>query len=142
MSGVDLNYIAHLEDEIALEGLDGITLQALWLRLSLRPNFESCMRLDENSKAFLWELICGDEEIFMYELPTPRENLVIFNRYELMDPELGIVLEPEEQPLDIYPFHQVEDEKEGVRGSCMLYRERIEVTDGVVKKRLKDVEEE
>jgi hypothetical protein len=30
----------------------------------------------------------------MYELPTPRKSLVIFNRYDNVDPELGMILEP------------------------------------------------
>ncbi|XP_071552525.1 general transcription factor 3C polypeptide 1 isoform X1 [Panulirus ornatus] len=125
---LSLNYILDLEDEIALEGLDGITIKGLWLRLSQRPNFENKMPLDDDSKAFLWSLIGEDDEIFMYELPIPREELVIFNRYEHMDPELGIVLEPEEEPKDIYPFHPVDDEVQGVRGSCKAYNERRDVT--------------
>jgi hypothetical protein len=32
----DLNYRHQILDEICLEGLDGITLQALWLRLKAR----------------------------------------------------------------------------------------------------------
>lgn len=142
MASSSLNYISCLEDEIALEGLDGITLQALWVRLKQRPNFETCLQLDDHSKAFLWDLICGNEEIFMYELPTSREMLVIFNRYEHMDPELGIVLEPKDVPHDIYPFHPVDDEKNGVRGSCKLYYERVDITDSVVVKSLQQVEEE
>jgi hypothetical protein len=30
----------------------------------------------------------------MYELPTARKSLVIFNRYDNVDPELGMILEP------------------------------------------------
>jgi len=30
----------------------------------------------------------------MYELPLPRKSLVIFNRYDNVDPELGMILEP------------------------------------------------
>ena len=36
---VGLNYKQAVFDEICLEGLDGITLQALWLRLEARPGW-------------------------------------------------------------------------------------------------------
>ncbi|XP_042863797.1 general transcription factor 3C polypeptide 1-like [Penaeus japonicus] len=137
-----LQYIADLEDEIALEGLDGITLEALWTRLKQRPNFEANMPIDKNSRAFLWLLIAQDEEISLFLLPTPRDKLQIFNRYEHMDPELGIVLEPEEEPNDIYPFHPLEDDKEGVRGSCKMYHERVNVTDSVSLMTLAEVEKQ
>ncbi|XP_069972402.1 general transcription factor 3C polypeptide 1 isoform X2 [Penaeus vannamei] len=137
-----LQYIVDLEDEIALEGLDGITLEALWTRLKQRPNFEANMPIDSDSKAFLWSLIVQDEEIFLFELPTPRDKLEIFNRYEHMDPELGIVLEPEEEPKDIYPFHPVEDESEGMRGSCKMYHERVNVSDSASLLTLEEVEKQ
>ncbi|CAL4088885.1 unnamed protein product, partial [Meganyctiphanes norvegica] len=128
----NLDYVAELEDEISLEGLDGCTLEALWLRLSHRPNFTSKMPLDVNSKEFLWSFIVDNEEISMFKLPVPRDTLVIFNRYENMDSELGIVLEPHEEPKDIYPFHGIDDEKNEVRGSCHTYYSRIDVTDEVI----------
>ncbi|XP_050686374.1 general transcription factor 3C polypeptide 1-like isoform X2 [Eriocheir sinensis] len=136
-----LNYVADLEDEVALEGLDGITVEGLWLRLKHRPNFESNMPLDDKSKIFLWSLICRNQEISMYKLPTPRRELVIFNRYEHMDHELGIVLEPADIPADIYPFHLIEDTENGIRGSCATYHERIDVTETVITMSLEEVEE-
>ncbi|XP_047490563.1 general transcription factor 3C polypeptide 1-like isoform X2 [Penaeus chinensis] len=142
MSCQGLQYIVDLEDEIALEGLDGITLEALWTRLKQRPNFEGNMPIDSDSKAFLWSLIVQDEEISLFQLPTPREKLEIFNRYEHMDPELGIVLEPEEEPKDIYPFHPVEDDSEGVRGSCKMFHERVNVSDSASLLTLAEVEKE
>ncbi|XP_069959232.1 general transcription factor 3C polypeptide 1 isoform X2 [Cherax quadricarinatus] len=57
-----------------------------------------------------------------------------------MDPELGIVLEPEEEPKDIYPFHTIDDGLKGVRGSCKLYDERVDVTCLVTEKTLQEVE--
>nr|XP_045612135.1 general transcription factor 3C polypeptide 1-like isoform X1 [Procambarus clarkii] len=140
MTPFAMNYIADLEDEIALEGLDGITIEGLWVRLKLRPNFESSMPIDDNSKAFLWSLIVLDDEISMSKLPTPRDPLVIFNRYEYMDSELGIVLEPDEKPKEIYPFHPVDDGVKGVRGSCKTYNEREDVTHLVIYKTLQQVE--
>lgn len=53
----------------------------LWVRLKHRPNFETVMSLDNNSKAFLWSMVTRDEEIQMFELEVPRRDLVIFNRF-------------------------------------------------------------
>lgn len=41
-----------------------------------------------------------------------------------MDGDLGIVIEPDSLPEDIYPFCLVDDTEEEVRGSCWTYRTR------------------
>ena len=41
-----------------------------------------------------------------------------------MDGELGIVIEPEVLPEDIYPFSLVDDLDNGIRGSCSSYKHR------------------
>ena len=45
-----------------------------------------------------------------------------------MDGDLGIVIEPESLPTDIYPYAKVEDEEEaiGVRGSCSTFTSRTD----------------
>ncbi|KAK3864004.1 hypothetical protein Pcinc_030265 [Petrolisthes cinctipes] len=139
MATSNFNYIQDLEDEIALEGLDGITIEGLWVRLKHRPNFETNMSLDDNSKAFLWSIIARDEEVQMFQLEKPRGDLVIFNRYELMDPELGIVLEPEEIPTDLYPYASVDDPVMGLRGSCKDYHTRKDITDTAINMTLQQV---
>ncbi|XP_069672695.1 general transcription factor 3C polypeptide 1 [Periplaneta americana] len=118
------NFVSSIIDEIALEGLDGITIEGLWLRLADRPHF-TCV-LDDNSKSFFWNVIRQIEDVEMYELPVARSPLVIFNRYDHVDPELGMVLEPAEIPKDIYPHCAIEDGK--IRGSCSTYKERKNVT--------------
>ncbi|XP_063842783.1 general transcription factor 3C polypeptide 1-like isoform X2 [Scylla paramamosain] len=137
---LNFNYVADLEDEVALEGLDGITVEALWVRLKHRPNFEANMHIDDKSKEFLWSLLRRNAEISMYKIPAPREKLVIFNRYEHMDHELGIVLEPENVPTEIYPFHPIDDAEKGVRGSCATYHERTNVTEQASAMSLQEVE--
>ncbi|RXG68267.1 General transcription factor 3C polypeptide 1 [Armadillidium vulgare] len=136
-----VDYLTHVEDEIALEGLDGITIQGLWLRLSLRHNFTSYLQLDDNSKKFLWSLIIADEEIEFFALEKPRPELKIFNRYDYIDSELGLILEPQEGIPDIYPCLPVEDEENGIRGSCATYKTRENVTDDVVMLSLKEAVE-
>ena len=45
-------------------------------------------------------------------------------RYEHMDGDLGIVIEPESLPEDLHPFCLVDDQEEGVKGSCIEYKTR------------------
>ncbi|PSN39178.1 hypothetical protein C0J52_14051 [Blattella germanica] len=116
------NNVSALIDEIALEGLDGITLEGLWTRLDDRPTF-TCA-LNEHSKSYLWNIVRRLRDVEMYELREPRAPLIIFNRYNYVDPELGMVLEPNQIPEDIYPHCPVEDAVKKVRGSCSTYRQR------------------
>uniref|UniRef100_A0A2R5LKQ0 Proteinral transcription factor iiic polypeptide 1 alpha n=1 Tax=Ornithodoros turicata TaxID=34597 RepID=A0A2R5LKQ0_9ACAR len=114
-------------DEIALEGLDGITLEALWTRLQNRPQFP--LAIDDDSKDFIWRTLIPDTRLRFYKLPTPRPKLIIYDRYQYLDPESGYVIEPDDLPEDPYPPKIITDE--GVRGSCSTYYERVDVTNEV-----------
>lgn len=114
-------------DEIALEGLDGITLQALWVRLQLRPNFP--LSLDSKSKAFIWSALVPETRLSFYELQEPRMDLVIYDRYKNVDPNTGYVVEPNVLPPDPYPYKLVN--KNGQLGSCCAFDTRKDVSDEV-----------
>ena len=106
-------------DEIALEGLDGITIScnklaqillytndnnlyklmmaclyfiALWSRLGNRKGFS--IALDNNSKKYIWGLLCKNESIQMFLLQEPRPPLDNYNRYDYVDPEFEVICEP------------------------------------------------
>ena len=64
----------------------------LWTRLSLRKNF--LLALDDSSKNFIWEVIRNDSSIEVFLMEDPRPPLVIFNRYDYLDPELETICEP------------------------------------------------
>lgn len=74
-------------EEIALEGLEGITIEGLWKRLSVRLKlklpFES--KFVEN----VWTFLRTSNKIQFYVLPTEREPLKIFNRNDFIDPVTG-----------------------------------------------------
>ncbi|XP_054713657.1 general transcription factor 3C polypeptide 1-like [Uloborus diversus] len=123
-----LDFMSSLLDEIALEGLDGITLAMLWERLQHRPHFP--LALDDDSKVFLWECIAVHKEVEIYELLQPRQFVPIYNRYEHIDDELGIVLEAPEKLKD--PYHPVVFVKDGdIRGSCSTYETRKCITNDI-----------
>lgn len=42
----------------------------------------------------VWSIIKKVKHFSFYELEMPREPLVIFDRYEFVHPDIGIILEP------------------------------------------------
>ena len=65
-----MDFIHDLLDEIALEGLDGITVEGLWTRLGHRKcNKQFSMALDEEGKHFIWQRVALLPDLTFYELP-------------------------------------------------------------------------
>ncbi|XP_054851434.1 general transcription factor 3C polypeptide 1 isoform X2 [Eublepharis macularius] len=125
-------------DEVALEGLEGLTLGALWDRLAGRvPAFP--LPLEPAARQLLWATLAAQPELRFYLLPQPRPPLRLFDRYEEIDLETGI-LETKRDPVpldDIYPVHMVLDNNDGIQGSCQYFKERLDITDQV---RTKDMQ--
>lgn len=70
-------------NEVALEGLDGITLPSLWLRLENRkPKFP--LKLDEPTKELLWRSLTSDPDLKFYQNPQERDDIVLFDRWALL----------------------------------------------------------
>lgn len=66
-------------DEVALEGLDGITIPCLWIRLENRkPKFP--LKIDECTKELLWKSFISNSDLKFYQLPQEREDVVLFDR--------------------------------------------------------------
>lgn len=72
-----INFAEAILDEICLEGLDGITLQALWVRLSERFQFE----LPDHLKKRFWNIAANLKDVNIFSLPEPREDLIPFQRF-------------------------------------------------------------
>ncbi|XP_051993132.1 general transcription factor 3C polypeptide 1 isoform X3 [Xyrauchen texanus] len=123
-------------DEVALEGLDGISVQTLWLRLQTRqPVFG--MNLDPLSKQFLWSAVSRTPEIRFYLSPEPRIPVTIHDRFVEVDHNTGIHKMLEADPEDVYPMSVVTDDPDGIQGSCLYYRERTDITDQIRTAELK-----
>ncbi|XP_066992630.2 general transcription factor 3C polypeptide 1 [Anabrus simplex] len=131
------DHVTAILDEIALEGLDGITLEGLWVRLTDRPYFQDV--IDDVIKEYVWNTVKYLEDISMYLLPEPRAPLKVFDRYDFVDPELGMILEPDVLPVDIYPYNPIEDTVNDVRGSCKDYYTRIPITNEIQSVSLAEV---
>ncbi|CAH1403595.1 unnamed protein product [Nezara viridula] len=136
MSDFSKDYIADIIDEIALEGLDGITLEALWVRLSERPRF-MFKPTDKQVKKYLWIIVSKLPNVEFFTLPEARPNLFTFNRLEHIDSN-GNFYEPEDFPPCIYPHCPIEDK--GIMGSCSTYKERENVSQIVRKESYETVE--
>ncbi|KAF0308615.1 General transcription factor 3C polypeptide 1 [Amphibalanus amphitrite] len=98
-------------------------------------------RLMRPSTKFLWKVIRNNPDLEFFQLPEDRPDLVLFNRFEHLDHDYGIVVEPSELPEDPYPFAAVDDQSAKVRGSCSTYHERIPVTELVADRSLEEVEQ-
>uniref|UniRef100_A0A8C6MKJ1 Ral transcription factor IIIC subunit 1 n=1 Tax=Nothobranchius furzeri TaxID=105023 RepID=A0A8C6MKJ1_NOTFU len=115
-------------DEVALEGLDGITIPSLWIRLEdRRPKFP--LKLDDCTKGFIWSYLVSNVDFRFYELPQERENIELFDRFKGLDPDTGVEKETlSSQHRDVYPIHVIPENKDGIQGSCAFFKQRKDIT--------------
>ncbi|XP_033644822.1 general transcription factor 3C polypeptide 1-like isoform X1 [Asterias rubens] len=127
--------MAYLHDicveEIALEGLEGITPACLWCRLQQRiPKFS--LALDPKSKQFLWSGIFPNSDVEFFRLPEPRELPTFHHQYVNVDEGSGIVMINQEIIRKDYTVCIVNSaENDGVQGSCPTFKERVNVSQEV-----------
>ncbi|XP_043108861.1 general transcription factor 3C polypeptide 1 [Puntigrus tetrazona] len=116
-------------DEVALEGLDGISIQTLWLRLRGRqPEFG--LNLDPLSQQFIWSCLIRTAEIRFYLLPVERGAVTLRDRFVEVDRDTGIQKQRGSEQQEVYPVSVVLDEA-GVQGSCVFFRERVDVSEQI-----------
>ncbi|XP_014767991.1 general transcription factor 3C polypeptide 1 [Octopus bimaculoides] len=121
------DFVGDLLDEVALEGLDGTTLNTLWIRLKDRPNF--AFKIDDQSKEFIWNSLVIQDQLQFYELPTDRLPLVTINHFDYQDPSTGQWIEAA-KIVDCYPIEVVKDNP-CVQGSCSTYSTRLNITNQI-----------
>ncbi|KAM4751478.1 general transcription factor 3C polypeptide 1 [Anableps anableps] len=124
-------------DEVALEGLDGITLPSLWIRMEDRqPKFP--LKLDDCTKGFIWRLLVNNADLSFFELPEEREDVELFDRFKDIDPETDFERQQKfsRDKRDVYPLHVIPENKDGIQGSCVFFNERKNVTKQVRSKSL------
>lgn len=79
-------------EEIALEGLDGITIEGLWKRIGIRLKLSLPLR-DKLTDA-IWIYMRSVQCLSYYLLPENREPLKIYDRADCIDPKTGAPTEP------------------------------------------------
>ncbi|CAD5117834.1 DgyrCDS6580 [Dimorphilus gyrociliatus] len=109
-------------DEVALEGLDGITIPSLWIRLeNRRPPLQ--FTLDDKGKRFIWKLLGQSEDIQFFKLKKPRSDI----KYKIFGEDDDETLERQVDDEDnIYSFKLIRDGD--VVGSCEEYQIRQDIT--------------
>ncbi|KAK7165565.1 hypothetical protein R3I93_005585 [Phoxinus phoxinus] len=117
-------------DEVALEGLDGMSIQTLWLRLRTRqPEFG--LSLDPLSQQFIWSCLIRSEEIRFYLLPESRRTVSLHDRFVEVDRNTGIHEMRQVEAQDVYPVCVLTDDPRGLQGSCVFFSERLDVCEQI-----------
>lgn len=75
-------------EEIALDGLEGITVEGLWKRLHVRLKLK--LPLEAKFSESVWNFLKTSNKIQFFVLPEVREPLKIFNRFDFIDPVTGV----------------------------------------------------
>ncbi|XP_030377859.1 general transcription factor 3C polypeptide 1 [Scaptodrosophila lebanonensis] len=115
------SWISAVFDEVALEGLEGVTLPSLWILLSERLQIGT--PLPEILQQQIWTLLLrSDKKVQFFELPVPREFVPIYNRLNDHDEELGVPVQAEKCPFQRYPYAPVHDGSN--MGNCIDYMTR------------------
>lgn len=93
-----LNYKQIIIDEIALDGLEGITLDLLWRRVELRIS----THVTEKMKARFWSSVITSKDIYLYQLPEPLPRYELYDRFSIVDHDTGDLKDPVGTYLIIY----------------------------------------
>ncbi|XP_054727905.1 general transcription factor 3C polypeptide 1 [Anastrepha obliqua] len=115
-------------EEIALEGLEGITLSSLWAYLGV--DLEVPLPLPSDVLNRVWDFIKRNtHQLDFYELPSERPTVPLESRISYVDPDFGVPLALDPKKFPRYTFLPIEDGN--IRGSCEFYKERkrIEATE-------------
>lgn len=109
----------------------------LWSRLSERLKIP--LPFTSKAKCRFWDIVRHLKDVSFYELPEAR-MFYIYDRYTNIETELGVVIDPDEMPLNIYPYYPVKDDQNQILGSCKHYETRIDRTTEVRELSVVDLE--
>ncbi|KAL5276092.1 GTF3C1 family protein [Megaselia abdita] len=114
-------------DEIALEGLDGVTLSGLWKILS--NIYKLSDPFEDSFKKFVWSIIIQKARkklLLFYEIPGPIKTLSHYDRHQFIHEEQGVYKMPDNKYFNRNPFHVIEFTPGSnlPQGSCLMFKER------------------
>ncbi|XP_017132479.1 general transcription factor 3C polypeptide 1 [Drosophila elegans] len=117
------SWINAIYDEVALEGLEGVTLPYLWDLLARRLEFAPSP-LPDRIREQAWTLLLRTplHKIEFFELPAERPLMPFYDRLNDMDEQLGMPVVPEQCPYMLYPPAYVQED--GVMGNCSDFKTR------------------
>ncbi|KAA3679587.1 general transcription factor 3C polypeptide 1, partial [Paragonimus westermani] len=123
-----MHFAGALLQEIAAEGLEGVTLENLWKYLA-NEDSKFSLSIDQHTKHFIWKTLISMKCLHFYVNPRPDGYSGPFDRRMwLVDNDSGLFYEV---PIGFQPrkFHSTDDPLE--IGSCPFYTQRVDVTDEV-----------
>lgn len=117
----------------------GVTLPSLWVRLS-QVKFSLDVK-QESVQEFIWKTVvleeCCKSTFQLFLLPQSRAPLVLYNRYEQINPETGCCLEDASKiPDDIYGVINPVKDANDIKGSCAFFNSRVDVTKRILDEQL------
>ncbi|XP_070072853.1 general transcription factor 3C polypeptide 1 isoform X2 [Drosophila takahashii] len=117
------SWINAIYDEVALEGLEGVTLPYLWELLARRLEFAPCP-LPDRIREQAWTLLLRTpaHKIEFFELPAERPLMPHYDRRNDMDEQLGLPVVPEQCPYMLYPPAYVQEGH--IKGNCNDFKTR------------------
>nr|CAC86372.1 transcription factor TFIIICalfa [Chironomus tentans] len=118
-----------INEEIALEGLDGITLESFWFRMSERMQWP--LPFNDRFKAELLKIILKRDYFEFYEIEAPRKTVGRLNRIDYQSHD-GKATQEVHEFYHIYSYSPVDDPE--IRGSCREFKTRKKLNPEVLKK--------
>lgn len=73
-------------EEIGLEGLEGVTIEGLWKRISVR--LKLALPLNKKLTNEIWKFVQSAKCFQLYELPEEREPLKLFDRADTVESDV------------------------------------------------------
>ncbi|KAL7740438.1 hypothetical protein ACLKA6_013231 [Drosophila palustris] len=115
------SWISAVFDEIALEGLDGVTLPWLWTLLERRLQCGS--PLPEKLQQQVWTLLLrSTDKVEFFKLKAERPLLPPYDRSKDLDSDAGLPLVPKTCPFLRLPFTPIHDGH--IMGNCADFKTR------------------
>lgn len=74
-------------EEVGFEGLEGITIEGIWKRISVR--FKLTLPLNSKLRNEIWKFVLSAKCLQLHELQEEREPLKLFDRADAADPFFG-----------------------------------------------------
>ncbi|KAH8266654.1 hypothetical protein KR018_006908 [Drosophila ironensis] len=117
------SWISAVLDEVALEGLEGVTLPYLWGLLARRFKL-SPQPLSERLQQQVWTLLLRSHphKVEFFELPESRPDFPHYDRLKDMDEDLGVPVISETCPFQFLVNAPVQED--GIMGNCADFKTR------------------
>uniref|UniRef100_A0A5K3EMT5 B-block_TFIIIC domain-containing protein n=1 Tax=Mesocestoides corti TaxID=53468 RepID=A0A5K3EMT5_MESCO len=128
-----MHFLNIIKDEICAAGLDGMPISHLWHILE-EPLVKFPIKIDQESKEFLWSRIRHFKNFDFYVLPKDPPPYMYFDRFDNLEENSSDLCYSSSVPKTEKRLYPVDDPN--VYGSCLHYKTRTFVTSVILKEDL------